>query len=71
MKSINRIFVTALAMILSMSALTAYAAESLNVYSARKEALIKPILDDFTKETGITVKLITGKDDSLITRIFK
>jgi iron(III) transport system substrate-binding protein len=71
MKSINRIFATAVAMTLSMSALTAYASESLNVYSARKEALIKPILEDFTKETGINVKLITGKDDALLTRIVK
>ncbi len=62
---------TASAMILSISAANVFAADNLNVYSARKEALIKPILDDFTKETGITVKLITGKDDALLTRIVK
>ena len=33
--------------------------EEVNVYSARKEALIKPLLDRFTSETGITVNLIT------------
>jgi iron(III) transport system substrate-binding protein len=40
-----------------------------NVYSARKEALIKPILDDFTKQTGIKVNLITGDADALISRM--
>lgn len=33
----------------------------LDVYSARKENLIKPLLDKFTEETGITVNLLTGK----------
>lgn len=40
-----------------------------NVYSARKEALIKPILDRFSKQTGIKVNLITGKADALLTRL--
>jgi iron(III) transport system substrate-binding protein len=40
-----------------------------NVYSARKEALIKPILDDFSKQTGIKVNLITGDADALISRM--
>jgi iron(III) transport system substrate-binding protein len=40
-----------------------------NVYSARKEALIKPVLDKFTAQTGIEVNLITGNADALISRI--
>lgn len=40
-----------------------------NVYSARKEALIKPVLDRFTDETGVKVNLLTSKADTLITRI--
>jgi iron(III) transport system substrate-binding protein len=44
-------------------------AEEVNVYSARKEALIKPALDEFTQQTGIKVNLITGNADALITRI--
>ncbi len=40
-----------------------------NLYSARKEALIKPILDTFSKQTGIMVNLITGKADALLQRI--
>ncbi|WP_210418735.1 Fe(3+) ABC transporter substrate-binding protein [Aliikangiella coralliicola] len=40
-----------------------------NVYSARKEALIKPLLKRFTEETGIKVNLVTGKADALIKRL--
>ena len=40
-----------------------------NVYSARKEALIKPLLDDFTQKTGIKVNLVTGKADALLKRL--
>ncbi|MFV0278305.1 MAG: Fe(3+) ABC transporter substrate-binding protein [Parahaliea sp.] len=45
------------------------AAEMVNVYSARQEALIKPILDRFTQESGIKVNLITGDGDALLTRL--
>lgn len=44
-------------------------AAEVNVYSARKEALIKPLLDSFEKETGIEVNIITGKADGLIKRL--
>jgi len=44
-------------------------ADELNVYSARKEALIKPVLDKFAKQTGIKINLITAKADALLKRI--
>ena len=40
-----------------------------NVYSSRTEALIKPLLDRFSAETGVAVNLLTGKDDALLTRL--
>ncbi|PCK01951.1 MAG: Fe(3+) ABC transporter substrate-binding protein [Alteromonadaceae bacterium] len=40
-----------------------------NVYSARKEALIKPLLDKFTEKTGTKVNLVTSKGDALLTRL--
>ncbi|MEW5972236.1 MAG: Fe(3+) ABC transporter substrate-binding protein [Pseudomonadota bacterium] len=44
-------------------------AAEVNVYSGRGEALIKPLLDTFSKETGIKVNLVSGKDDALIERL--
>ncbi len=44
-------------------------AEEVNVYSGRQEALIKPLLEKFTEETGIKVNLVAGKADALLSRI--
>lgn len=44
-------------------------ANEVNVYSARKEALIKPLLNDFTQQTDIKVNLVTGKADALLKRL--
>lgn len=44
-------------------------AEEVNVYSAREEQLIKPLLDAFSKDTGIKVNLVTGDDDPLLERL--
>ncbi|MCB1706308.1 MAG: Fe(3+) ABC transporter substrate-binding protein [Halioglobus sp.] len=53
----------------AMTAATTAYADAVNVYSARQEALIKPMLDRFTEETGIEVNLITGDGDALLTRL--
>lgn len=39
------------------------------VYSARKEELIKPIFDQFTKETGIKVSFLSDDSPKLIARL--
>lgn len=39
------------------------------IYSARKEALILPLLERFKSETGIDFRLVTGKADGLLKRI--
>ncbi len=41
----------------------------LNVYSARKEAYIKPLLDQFAKQHNVQVNLVTSKADALIQRL--
>lgn len=43
--------------------------QEVNVYSFRQEQLIRPLLDAFTKETGIEVRLVSGKDDALLERL--
>ena len=44
-------------------------AAEVNIYSARKEDLIKPLLVQFENATNIKVNLITGKADALLQRI--
>ncbi len=58
--------IIALSMLLTAS--IASAAE-VNIYSARKENLIKPILEMFEQKSGIEVNLITGKADALLQRL--
>ena len=55
-------------MLLSIFLSNGMAAE-VNVYSARKQALIEPLLDQFTQQTGIAVNLVTGEADTLIKRL--
>ena len=52
-----------------MTAPTLSYGDELNIYSARQESLIKPLLDRFTALTGTKVNLVTGKGDALLTRL--
>lgn len=54
---------------LVMLGLAQAAQAEVNIYSSRQEALIKPLLEQFTDQTGIQVNLVSGKDDALITRL--
>ena len=54
---------------LAFTPMIASAGEEVSLYSARKEKLIKPLLDKFTATTGITVNLVTGKADALLKRL--
>ncbi|MGB0748295.1 MAG: Fe(3+) ABC transporter substrate-binding protein [Magnetospiraceae bacterium] len=65
---IHKMGITAL-MVMSLAVGSAASAQEVNLYSARKEALIKPLLDQFTEQTGITVNLVTGSADALLKRI--
>lgn len=67
MKKLFLAMLTASALVAASSA-SVQAAE-VNVYSAREENLIKPILDRFTAQTGISVNLITAGADELTTRM--
>ena len=45
------------------------AAGEVNIYSARQEALIKPVLDRFSEQTGIKVNLVAGRPEALLQRL--
>jgi len=54
-----------------------YVAESqanqrtVNVYSFRQVELIKPLINEFTKQTGIKVNVVSGKADKLMQRLIQ
>lgn len=48
---------------------SAHADPVVNIYSARKEALIKPLLDRFSRETGIETRLVTANAGPLLDRL--
>ena len=49
-------------------AFPAWGAE-LTVYSARKEHLVKPLFDEYTKQTGVQIKYLTDKAPALLQRL--
>ena len=52
-----------------LSPMAANAGGEVNLYSARKEKLIKPLLDRFTAQSSIKVNLLTGKADALLKKL--
>ncbi|MFQ5959024.1 MAG: extracellular solute-binding protein, partial [Alphaproteobacteria bacterium] len=68
MKSLSHALVIAVAATVLAAPSLALAAE-VNVYSARQEVLIKPLLDAFEAATGITVNVVSGKADALLQRL--
>lgn len=71
LKNLSTLFTTTvLAFTLAIPFNTVQASdEEVNVYSARKEQLIKPLLDEFTQQTGVKVNLVTSKADALLKRL--
>ena len=66
MTSIARLIATALASL----ALSAHADEKvLNLYSARHYQTDEALYANFTKQTGIKINRIEGKEDELLERI--
>lgn len=55
--------------VLAFSSASVQASGEVNVYSARSEALIAPLLDIYAKENNVKVNLITGDADALLSRL--
>jgi len=66
---ISTIIMLSVVWVSSMTAVQAASDESVTVYSSRKEHLIKPLFQAFTKDTGVKVKYLTGKGGALIERL--
>lgn len=63
-------FRTALAATLALASAAPLAlGNEVNLYSSRQEALIKPLLDAFTQDTGIRVNIVSANAGALIQRL--
>ncbi len=58
----------ALVLLTALISIPVFAADVVNIYSFRQPFLIKPILDDFTKQTGIKTNVVFAKK-GLIERV--
>lgn len=65
----HTIITTIVVSLVGIAPIESIIADEVNIYSARQESLIKPILDRFTEKTGIKVNMVTGKGDALLTRL--
>lgn len=65
MRLLSRLALTVAACLAAGSAMAA----EVNVYSARKDHLLKPVLDAFTKDTGIAVNLLSADATQLLERL--
>ena len=55
--------------VLGVFATSTAQAETVTVYSARNEQLIKPLFDAYTAETGVEVRFVTDKEGALLARL--
>lgn len=69
MSNSTRLFSSLLFVLFSFNAICSAFAEEVWVYSSRKEHLIKPLFDQYQKETGVSVRYITDKAPPLMARI--
>lgn len=58
-----------LVLMITASPTTVIAADEVVVYTARKEHLVKPLFDAYTKKTGVEIKYITDKAAPLLARL--
>ena len=65
----KKIFILTIVICIGISQAGIAIGEDLVVYSARKEHLIRPLFEAYTKETGLKVKYITDKAAVLLQRI--
>jgi iron(III) transport system substrate-binding protein len=65
----HKVYQTIAVSLLAISVSAGALAAEVNIYSARKEKLIKPLLDQFSAQTGIKTNLITASADKLLTRM--
>jgi len=69
MNKLIHILIFSFSLFLSITYSSTVFSQEIVIYSARKEHLIKPVFDLYTKKTGIRIKYITDKAPVLLQRI--
>jgi iron(III) transport system substrate-binding protein len=65
----NRLLTLSIATLFLIVSISTVFAQEVVVYSARKEHLIKPIFELYSKKTGTKIKYLTGKAGALLERL--
>jgi iron(III) transport system substrate-binding protein len=66
---LKKFAITFIALTFIFTSAVAAFCEELVVYTARKEHLIRPLFESYTRQTGVNVKYITGKAPVLLQRL--
>lgn len=66
---VHRLYLVCVLVLIMAFPVWVHAEGEVNLYSARQENLIKPLLDEFTSQTGIRVNLVTARADALLQRL--
>ena len=67
--SFTSFLLSLLAVILSFPAISAAADDSLVIYSGRSDKFVKPVITEFTRQTGIKVILHSGESTALLNKL--
>ena len=67
--NLNRHLLRALSAACLLVVAVAATADTVTVYSARNEQLLKPLLDRYSKETGTEIRLLTAGEGPLLARL--
>ena len=67
----SKFFICVISFFVSLASLpsVSWSGDSLVVYSGRAERLIKPVLDAFQAESGITIQMLTADTTALVNRL--
>ncbi len=70
-QSVTKVFICSLGFCVFLLCVPSfsYSGDSLVVYSGRAERLIKPVLDAFEAESGITIQMLTADSTALVNRL--
>ena len=68
-RSFSPLFLALLSIVLIIPPMVSMASDSLVIYSGRSDKFVKPVIAEFTRQTGIKVTLHSGKSTALLNKL--